>query len=227
MEKDLFAPIKAYFEALGYSGDGEVGDIDLYMEKDGESLAVELKQTLNFRALQQAALRQKTADTVYIGIFQPKNERSRSFQEKLFLLKRLGIGLIAVSKRTGIVREISSPEVRQLKSYQKQFGKRKKEISGELQKRRAKTNTGGVHQTKLVTSYREDALLVLDALTELGGEATTRQIRERCGIERTTPILYDNHYGWFQNTARGRYRVTQAGEEALKEFETTLQLLKS
>ena len=33
MEKDLFGPIKAYFEKLGYVCDGEVKDIDLYMER--------------------------------------------------------------------------------------------------------------------------------------------------------------------------------------------------
>ena len=65
MEKDLFLPIKTYFEQFGYICDGEVNDIDLYMEKEDESVAVELKQTLDFKALQQAALRQKITDIVY------------------------------------------------------------------------------------------------------------------------------------------------------------------
>ena len=34
MEKDLFLPIKTYFEQFGYICDGEVNDIDLYMEKE-------------------------------------------------------------------------------------------------------------------------------------------------------------------------------------------------
>ena len=58
MEKDLFEPIKEYFSALGYSCDGEVNDIDMYMQKDGESVAVELKQSIDFKAIRQAALRQ-------------------------------------------------------------------------------------------------------------------------------------------------------------------------
>ena len=99
MEKDLFLPIKAYFEAYGYTCDGEVQDIDLYMEKGDESVAVELKQELDFKAVQQAALRQKLTDTVYIGIFKPKDMGRRAFQDKLYLLKRLGIGLIVVSRR--------------------------------------------------------------------------------------------------------------------------------
>ena len=59
MERDLFGPIKAYFEEQGYVCDGEVKDIDLFMQKDGHSVAVELKQKLDFRSIQQAALRQK------------------------------------------------------------------------------------------------------------------------------------------------------------------------
>ena len=86
MEKDLFLPIKAYFEAYGYTCDGEVQDIDLYMEKGDESVAVELKQELDFKAVQQAALRQKLTDTVYIGIFKPKDMGRRAFQDKLYLL---------------------------------------------------------------------------------------------------------------------------------------------
>lgn len=48
-------------------------------------------------------MRQKITDFVYIGIFRPKDLRSSSFRDKLYLLKRLGIGLIVVSKRSKIV----------------------------------------------------------------------------------------------------------------------------
>ena len=100
MEKDLFGPIKKYFENMGYTCDGEVRDIDLYMKKDGVSVAVELKITLDFKAVQQAALRQKVADDVYIGIFRPKKMNTSAFTDKLYLLKRLGIGLIIVAAST-------------------------------------------------------------------------------------------------------------------------------
>ena len=58
MERDLFEPIKTFFEEQGYVCDGEVNDIDIFMQKEDDSVAVELKQTLDFRAIQQAALRQ-------------------------------------------------------------------------------------------------------------------------------------------------------------------------
>ena len=89
-----------------------------------------------------------------------------------------------------------------------------------------KSNTGGVHRTKLITGYREDALLVLDALMELGGKAPTKQIRELSRVEKTTSILYDNYYGWFEHEKKGVYSVREAGLHALEEFEETLAILK-
>ena len=226
MEKDLFQPIKSYFEGYGYTCDGEVEDIDLYMEKGGESVAVELKQTLDFKAVQQAALRQKLTDYVYIGIFKPKDLYRSSFQDKLYLLKRLGIGLIVVSKRSKSVEIVSEPIVSELSVFQSRNRKKKQALSEEFQKRKSKNNVGGVHGTKLITSYREEALLVLDALLELSGEASTREIRRLCGIEKTTSILYNNHYGWFAKLDRGRYKVSESGLKAVEEFEDTIRILK-
>ncbi len=226
MEKDLFNPIKEYFEALGYVCDGEVNDIDLYMEKDEESVAVELKQTFDFKALQQAALRQKICDTVFIGIFKPSNLYSRSFKDKIYILKRLGIGLIVVSKRTKQIEIISEPIVSELSSFQKRNIGKKNALTHEFQKRKAKNNTGGVNGTKLITSYREDALLVLDALMECGGEASAKDVKAISKVEKARQILYDNHYGWFENVSRGMYKVSENGYEALEEFERTMYLLK-
>lgn len=227
MEKDLFLPIKTYFEEFGYTCDGEVNDIDLYMEKDGESVAVELKQTFDFKSLQQAALRQKITDYVYIGIFKPRDLYSRSFKDKIYLLKRLGIGLIVVSKRSHLVEIVSEPVVSELSSFQRSNKNKKAALSKEFQKRKTKSNSGGVTGTKLITSYREDALLVLDALLELGGEASTRQIRAISGVERAQSILYANHYGWFSKKGNGIYSVEDEGLQAVEEFENTIKLLKT
>lgn len=227
MEKDLFTPIKEYFEQFGYVCDGEVGDIDLYLEKNNESIAVELKETFNFKALQQAALRQKVTDQVYIGIFKPSDLNTHAFRDKLYLLKRLGIGLIVVSKRSGKVEVVNDPIVSELSAFQRRNKGKKQALAREFKKRRVKNNTGGVTGTKLVTSYREDTLLVLDAMMELGGEATTKQIRTLSGIQKTTPILYNNYYGWFEGVKKGTYRVTEEGFAALEEFEETIRALKS
>lgn len=226
MEKDLFEPIKKYFEQFGYVCDGEVLDIDLYMEKDEQNIAVELKQTLDFKALQQAALRQKVADVVYIGIFRPKDLYTKGFRDKLYILKRLGIGLIVVSKKTLNLEVVSEPVVSELSLFQQKNKGKRKAISTEFKKRKSKSNTGGVHGTKLITSYREDTLLVLDAMMECEGEATTKQIKEISGVEKATSILYLNHYGWFENVKKGCYKVTEQGYRALEEFEEVMSVLK-
>lgn len=226
MEKDLFNPIKKYFEADGYICDGEVNDIDLYMQKDDKAIAVELKQTFDFKALQQAALRQKICDTVYIGIFKPRDLRSHSFTDKIYLLKRLGIGLIVVSKRSGQVEIVSDPVVSELSLFQRSNAYKRKALEAEFKGRKAKNNTGGVHGTKIITSYREATLLVLDALMECGGVGKTKDVREISGIKSATSIMYQNHYGWFKNLEKGVYGVTEAGLLALEEFEGTMVLLK-
>ncbi|MCR4956608.1 MAG: hypothetical protein K6A30_07980 [Lachnospiraceae bacterium] len=226
MEKDLFLPIKTYFENYGYTCDGEVSNIDLYMEKEDISVAVELKVSLDFKAVQQAALRQKITDYVFIGIFMPKSQKSTSFKDKLYLLNRLGIGLIAVSKRTGRVEILCEPVVKELSSYQKRNGKKKAALAAEFSRRKVKSNTGGVTHTKIITVYREDALLVLNALQELGGTATSKEVRERSGIKKATAIMRDNYYGWFGKVSRGVYSLTEEGSVALKEYESTLRSLR-
>ncbi len=226
MEKELFNPIKKYFESRGYTVDGEVDGMDMYMKRGEETAAVELKQTLDFRVFQQAALRQKLVDTVYVGTFNPKNMRSKAVRDKIYILKRLGIGLIAVSKRTGRVELISDAVVSPLENFKKLNHTRSEHASEEFNKRRTKGNTGGVTGEKLITSYREDALLVLDALVELGGEAKGKDVAALSGIKRATTIMHSNFYGWFKKVSTGVYSVTDAGYNALEEFEETVYLLK-
>jgi hypothetical protein len=227
MECDLFEPIKSFFEELGYVCDGEVNDIDIYMQKDDSSVAVELKQTLDFRAIQQAALRQKIVETVCIGIFAPKDRFSKSFQDKLYLLKRLGIGLIAVTKRTHKVTILSEPVVSELSSFQARNKRKKKALETEFQKRRIKSNTGGVTGVKLMTRYREDALLVLNALFVLGGEAAPKDVKRLSFVDKSANILRDNHYGWFSHVNSGMYAITDSGYQALEEYDDTIRMLKA
>ena len=225
MEKDLFGPIKKYFENMGYTCDGEVRDIDLYMKKDGVSVAVELKITLDFKAVQQAALRQKVADDVYIGIFRPKKMNTSAFTDKLYLLKRLGIGLIIVAASTKNVTVVNEPVICPLSAFQSRSKRQRMAVEKEFDKRKTKLNIGGVHATKLITGYREDALIVLDSLCSLGGESDTRSIHKQSGIEKTAAILRNNYYGWFQKTGSGLYCISEKGYNALEEFEPVMKAL--
>ena len=196
------------------------------MEKGEEHVAVELKVDLDFKALRQAALRQKYVETVYIAIFKPKSLRNTAYRDKLYLLKRLGIGLLLVSKRSLEVQVANEPLVTELSVYQKQNRNKKEKLTAEFSKRRTKNNVGGVRGEKLISAYREDALLVLDACAELGGEVKGREVRKLCNIEKTADILRSNYYGWFEKIETGVYRVTDAGYAALEEFEDTVYKLK-
>lgn len=226
MEKDLFEPIKTYFEGYGYICDGEVNDIDLYMEKDGNSIAVELKETLDFKSVRQAALRQKITDTVFIGIFRPRDLYSSSFKEKIYLLKRLGIGLITVSKRTHDIEIVSEPVVTELSRYQISNKGKRTALASEFQRRKIKTTTGGVHHAKLMTAYREESLMVLASLSELGDEGIGRIVSKESGVKKATNIMYKNYYGWFEALGNGKYRITKAGFNALEEYKDTIKNLK-
>lgn len=226
MEKDLFEPIRDYFEGYGYACDGEVGGIDLYMEKDGKSVAVELKNTLDFRVLQQAALRQKITETVFIGIPRPRDLYSRTFRDKVYLLKRLGIGLITVATTSGTVEIVSEPVESDPGEYRKRNIKKKKALEMEFCRRRLKNNTGGVHRTPLMTGYREDALRVLDALNGIGEATGARRLRKICGVEKTAAILRDNHYGWFERREDGNCTVSAAGTKALDEYAEAITQLR-
>ena len=253
MERELSGPIRHFFEEQGYVCDGEVRGIDLYMERGDVRAAVELKETLDFRLVQQAALRQKSVERVYAGIFLPKNIYSQSMKDRMYLLKRLGIGLVTVSKRSGLVQVVleaaDPPEAAPTDK------KEREALSAEFNGRVLKNNTGGVRGEKLMTNYREEALLVLEALLQLEGKAQTpacpmalagseeeektgthaegrepgvfvRRIREASGVDRTAAILHDDHYGWFTHVRRGVYAVSASGIRAAAEYEEVIRRLK-
>ena len=237
MERDLFEPIKSYFESFGYVGDGEIGDIDLYLENEDKKVAIELKETLDFRAVQQAALRQKVVDTVFIGIFRPKDMYSQSFTDKIYLLNRLGIGLITVSRRTHSIQIVCEPVVSELSSYQAHNKRGQVSLASEFQRRRLKSNVGGVNRAKLITGYREEALMVLSAMNKLESESSTvgdsptpigistSEIRKLTGLPNTTSILYNNYYNWFIKSGRGIYALSNEGRAALVEYSEEIKRL--
>ena len=222
-ESDLFAPIMNLFAADGYTGDGEVGRVDILFEKDGLTTAVELKKTLDFRSIQQAAIDQKSCDFVYIGIFTPKNMRSRSFNDRLYLLKRLGIGLICVSEKSGRAEIVSNPIVSELSGFKAHNRKKQASLKVELSQRRMKNNTGGVSKTPLMTAYKENALLILDCLRQMGGSGSCADIRKLSGLDNVTPVLYNNYYGWFCKVKKGVYSISESGRQALAEYADTIE----
>ena len=222
-EKDLFEPIKQFFESEGFVCDGEVASMDIFMQREGETAAVELKKTLDFKAVTQGALRQKLVDRVYIGIYRPRDINSHGFKDKIYLLKRLGIGLLVVSPRSMKVELVSDAIESSLENFKRVNKRRKEAALDEFNRRKTHLNTGGVTRTKLITSYREDSLLVLDALCALKGEAKASEVSKLSNIENAGNIMYKNYYGWFERKGNGIYAITDSGFDALEEYEEVLR----
>jgi len=198
--------------------DGEVGHLDALCEKNGQFIAIELKNELNFKVFMQAAKQQKLFEHVFIGCWTPKNIRSRAFQDKLYLLNRLGLGLILVSARTKEAAVFCEPVVHSLNDY-KQRNKRKKEhILQEFSMRKTRSNSGGVHNKKLVTAYKENCLLVVSYLYTNGPSKAAR-IKKEIWVNNAYTILYQNHHGWFEKieNEKGLYALSQLGIEVYYE----------
>ena len=97
-EAGLFAPLRDFFDQLGYEVHGEVGACDLTASKDDELIIVEMKRSLNMQVLIQAVKRQRLTSEVYIAIFRPHYSlSSRKWKDRCYLVRRLELGLIIVS----------------------------------------------------------------------------------------------------------------------------------
>jgi len=209
LEKELFIPIKEYFESLGYTVDGEVLNVDLVAIKDKTSVAVELKTSINFKVFEQAALRQKQIDLVYIAVPKQKNLRKKSFINKLYLLKRLGIGLIFVSESKDVL-VYSDPTETFTKT--KKLNK-KNDIIRELNNRILKNNIGGTNKEKKLTSYKQDTLKILATLKK-ESPCKGSIVSKKSGIKNATNIMYNNYYSWFLPVKRGIYTLSEKGIKA-------------
>ena len=223
-ETELYEPIRMYFSHMGYTIDAEVQGIDVLCIKEDESLAIELKNQLNLKLITQGALRQKMFDLVYVAIWTPKNLRKHEFVDKLYLLKRLGLGLILVSPMSLKVEIYHDPIMHPIEEYQRRHRKHKKRVIDELRKRRARINIGGTHQKKIMTAYKEEALIILDYIYE-NKEARLCEIVTETQIKKTGSILQKNFYGWFKRIKHGVYGITDSGIEAHGEHLETIHTI--
>ncbi len=217
LEKDLYQPIKTYLEEQGYKVHSEVKNCDITATKNSELIIIEMKKNLNLTLLVQASNRQKTNASVYIAILKPIGGiYSKKWRKYLHLVKRLELGLILVTinnKKVATVRIIFHPiEYKRKTNY-----KMKKSIINEINGRSADYNEGGVSKTKLVTAYRENAIYIACALKK-NGDSTPKQLRTMGTGDKTTSILYNNHYGWFKRIDKGVYRLATKGGLEMANF---------
>ncbi|MEM9700776.1 MAG: DUF2161 family putative PD-(D/E)XK-type phosphodiesterase [Pseudomonadota bacterium] len=206
-ETDLYAPVKAWLEALGYQVKAEVGAADVVALRDGEvPLIVELKTGFSLTLLQQAVARQAVTDAVYVAVPRWVGKAGwRAFKGNIGLCRRLGLGVLSVRLADGVVQVHCDPV-----PFQPRKSKRKREaLLREFALRQGDPNAGGT-RGKIVTAYRQDAERLVAYLCE-AGPSSGAAARDATGVVHATRMMADNHYGWFRRVSRGVYHVTEEG----------------
>lgn len=228
LEQDLYEPVRQWLKDRGYNPKAEVMGCDILALKDELALAVELKVTLNLEVILQAVDRQRFADIVYIAV--PKKGKllyTKRWRMINHLLKRLEIGLLLVSEKGKSVEEALEPVPFDRERSRQAYKRRRKSAVAEFNKRHGDYNTGGVNKVKLVTAYRESALLIAHLLS-VNGPMSPKKLREMgSDAKKTQSILSRNVYGWFEKLSKGLYMVSPRGYEALSLYNNVVAELSA
>ena len=201
LEADLYPVVESFFTAQGYTVKGEVCGCDLVAVKGDTIIVAELKLTFNIKLLYQAVRRLMITDKVYAVIFKPKTRQKMSYWQMMkSLSRRLNVGLLVVDGDKVI--SIAEPGPFAGKILPRQKNKILREFEG----RKVSKNTGGITGKKLQTAYLESAIHI-SVLLKKHKELKTTELVEMGASEKSSKILYHNHYGWFQKTGRGQYRL--------------------
>lgn len=221
-ETDLYAPVKHLLEGQGYQVKGEVGAADLVaVRADEDPLIVELKTGFALALFHQAIERQAITDAVYVAV---PHGNGRPFLRALRLnrklCRRLGLGLITVRVADGHVHVHEDPA-----PYRPRRSRSKKQrLLKEFAHRVGDPNAGGSTCKPLMTAYRQDALRCARFLQE-HGPTKAADVARMTGVERARPIMYANHYGWFERAGTGVYALTPKGLQAVECHRADLEAL--
>lgn len=227
LESDLYGPVRDYLEHLGYEVKGEVKDCDIAALRGGELIVVELKRGFTLELIYQAMDRQRVADGVYVAVPLPRRGyMSPHMQEMKSLCRRLELGLIFVgftSKGIGQVDVAVHPKEA---SAPRRDRRRRLAVIREHEHRTGSANTGGVTRKKILTVYKEQALLVAKLLRD-HGPMRAEDVRKLGGPANTGVILGRNALGWFDREldaggSRYLYRPNRKALAALEEYEPLL-----
>ena len=82
-------------------------------------------------------------------------------------------------------------------------------------------NTGGVKGVKIMTAYKELALMILDAMKD--GPKTSQYLKNYTNRDKTLSILQKNYYGWFERVSRGLYQLSDTGRLAIDEYQDVIK----
>ncbi len=221
-ETDLYDPIKRFLEGQGYEVKGEIGKVDVVACRGDETpVLVELKTTFSLSLFHQAVERLSVSDIVYMAVpHKPGRVFARSVKRNAALCRRLGIGLITVRLKDGLVQVHVDPgPYRPRVSVQK-----KTRLLKEFAKRVGDPNSGGATRQGLITAYRQDALRCLIHL-DRNGPTKAALVASETRVEMARRIMADDHYGWFERVRTGIYDITPKGRDALKQYQRQVDIL--
>jgi len=227
LESDLYGPVRSYLEGLGYDVKGEVKDCDVAAVRDGELIVVELKRGFTLELVFQAMDRQRVADGVYVAVPLPKRGyMDPRVPEMRSLCRRLELGLIFVgftSKGAGQVDVAVHPKEA---SAPRRDKKRRLAVLREHGDRTGSANTGGVSRKKILTAYKEQALLAVRILRDRG-PLPAADVKKLGGPPNAAVILGRNALGWFDRMPGpdGRRYLYAPNEKALAALEEYGHLL--
>ncbi|WP_295313206.1 DUF2161 family putative PD-(D/E)XK-type phosphodiesterase [Roseobacter sp.] len=211
-ETDLYPPVKAFLEDQGYTVKAEVGAVDVMAVRGGEPpVIVELKLGFSLALFHQCVARLSSSDDVYMAVArQPGKRFARALKENKALARRLGLGLITVRVKDGLVEVHCDPGP----FAPRRSARRRDALLREFARRSGDPNEGGQTRAGLVTAYRQDALKLALFLYEAGASKGSDVARET-GVARATRIMADDHYGWFERVEKGIYGLRPAGAQAV------------
>ncbi|MCV2894425.1 DUF2161 domain-containing phosphodiesterase [Lentibacter sp. XHP0401] len=212
-ETELYAPVKAYLEALGYDVKGEVGAADVVARRAGEEpVIVELKTGFSLQLMHQAIARQRLTDSVYVAVPRWKGRAGwKAFKANVGLCKRLALGVLSVNLEDGTVQAHSDPA-----AFQPRKSKPKKAaLMREFEAREGDPNAGGMSRETIMTAYRQGAEKCARHLAK-HGPCRGRDVKAATGVERATIMMRANYYGWFEKADKGVYALSSVGRAAMK-----------
>ena len=214
LEKDMFQSLKTHLEKLGFTVKAEVLNTDITAIKDDCVIIVEMKKTLNTTLMYQGTKRQRISDYVYLAIVRPttKQLRSKQFREKMHLVRKLQLGLMFVNINKGTVETFLDPENYTMRKN----NIKKRRLLKEFEQRHTSFNTGGVTKTKIITAYRERALVIAYHLQNT--PLAVKEIKVLTNDFMCSSILQKNYYHWFDRVDRGIYKLNDLGIKELNDY---------
>lgn len=203
-EVELYAPVKALLEGLGYEVKGEVRGCDVVaVRDDGPPVIVELKRTFGLGLVLQGIDRLAISESVYLAVGAWPVRRSATLR----LCRRLGVGLIVVDRGVAHVQLDPTP-------YRPRTDRRRTaRLLDEHRRRLGDPTAGGATRRPVMTAYRQEALRCATVLA--AGPLPVRTVRIAADAPKAGPILRDDVYGWFTRVDRGTYALTPKGHDAL------------